>query len=136
MMELGRAVSRADDEGHPTLMRLDHRRMELGGGGAARDAQDGGLAAGHGKTDGEETGTALVQANVHPESGVERQGQRRRAGARAHDGVGNATVDPLVDQGGGEGGLYAHPTCPSMSNDAAAARPWCCSTASPRRAAC
>ena len=43
------------------------------------------------------------------------------------------TADPLVDQGGAEGGLYAHPTCHSMSRSAVRARRWCSCTASPRR---
>ena len=90
MMELGRAVRRADDEGHPTLMRLHHRRMELRGGGATRDADDGGRAGRHGEADGEETGTPLVQADVHPEPG----GQRRAIGVEREPGHTTASVTP------------------------------------------
>ena len=92
MMQLGRAVGRADDEGHPALMGLDHRRMQLGGGRAARDADDGGRAAGHGEAEGEEAGAALIEADVHPQPGGQRQGQRRRARAGADHRIGDAAA--------------------------------------------
>ncbi len=41
VVQLGRPVRRADDERNPGVVRLDDRRMELGGGGAARHADDG-----------------------------------------------------------------------------------------------
>ena len=66
MMEFGRAVRRAHDEGHSSLMGLHDRRMKFGGGGTARDADDGGGAAGHGEPDGEETGAPLIEADVYP----------------------------------------------------------------------
>ena len=53
----------------------------------------------------------------------EGQRQRGRARAGADDRVGDPEADPLVDQGGAEGGLYAHPACHSMSKCAVSGPP-------------
>ncbi len=66
----------------------------------------------------------------------QRQGERRRARAGAHHGVGHTQLRPLVDQGGAEGGLYAHAAWPSMSRCGDRGHRWCCCTASPKRAGC
>ena len=60
------------------------------------------------------------------------QRQRRRARAGADHRIGDPEPGPLVDQGGAEGGLYAHPTCHSMSKCAARGRRWWCCTDSHR----
>ena len=117
MMELGRPVGRADDERHPALMGLHDGRMELRRRGTAGDADDGGGAGGHGEPEGEEAGAALVEADVHPQPGA----SARASGVDREPGQITASVtpaDPLVDQGGGKGGLYAHRACHSMSNNA------------------
>ncbi len=58
-------------------------------------------------------------------SGVEREpGQIDR--------IGDAEPGPLVDEGGAEGGLYAHPACHSMSTCAARGRRSSCCTGSRR----
>ena len=49
VMELGRPVRRADNERNPGVVRLNDGRVELGGGGAARDANDRRPSRRHGK---------------------------------------------------------------------------------------
>ena len=66
-----------------------------------------GTAGGQPDPEGGEPGRALVEPDVDRHRGLagQGQGQRRRAGSRAHHGVGHPAAHPLVDQGGGEGGL-------------------------------
>ena len=97
-----------------------------------------GPAGGQPDPEGGEPGGPLVQTDVDGMRRVRGQGddQRRRPRARAHHGVGHAAPDPLVDQGGGEGGLevgvagrrrrrYAHrgPSMPPSTRSGPAARP-------------
>ncbi len=133
VMQLGRPVRRAHDERDPGVVRLDHGRVQLGGGSAARHADDGGPPGRHRQPQGEERRAALVEADVDPKSlrqgsasGVDREPAQI-------DRIGDPEPDPLVHQGGAEGGLYAHPSCHSMSKCAARGRRWSSCTASPRR---
>ena len=71
----------------------------------------------------EERAAALVEPDVDAEPFGQGQRQWRRARAGADDGIGDAEADPLVDQGGAEGGLYAHPSCHSMSRCAGSGPP-------------
>ena len=132
-MQLGRPVRRADDQRNPGVMCLDHSGMQFGRGGAARDADDGRPPGRHGEPQGEEGRTAFVETDVGPESlgQGQRQGGRPRAGTDHR--VGDPESGPLVDQGGAERGLYAHPSCHSMSRCAVRGRRWWCCTDSRRR---
>ena len=56
---------------------------------------------------------------MDPQPGCQGKGHRRRPGPGADHGIGDAGLDPFVDQGGGKGGLYAHRAWHSMSNNAA-----------------
>ena len=136
VVQLGRPVCRADDERHPGVVRLDHRRVEFGGRGAAGDTDDRRAARRHREPQRVEGRAPLVEPHVRREPCGQRECKGRRARARADHGVGDTEPDPFVDQGRAEGGLYAHPACHSRWNGGAAARPWCCCTASRRRRGC
>ena len=99
MMQLGRTVGRADDERHPTLVGLDDRRVKLGGGGSARHADDGRPAGGHGETEGEEPGAALVEADMDPQPAGQGKGHRRRARAGADHRIGDTARGPIRPPG-------------------------------------
>ena len=118
------------------MVRLDDGRVQLGGSSAARHADDGRPSGRHCQAQSEEGTTALVQPDVDAEPVGQRESQWRRARAGADDGIGDTEAYPLIDQGGAEGGLYAHPSCHSMSRCAVLARRWCSCTASPRRVGC
>ncbi len=132
VVELRRPVGRADDERHAGMVGLDDRRMELGGSRAARHADDRRPPRRHRQSQREEPGAALVEADVDPESISQGQSQRCRTRAGTDHGVGDAEVDPLVDESGAEGGLYAHAACPSMPKCAVPGRRWSCCTGSRR----
>ena len=132
VVQLRRPVRRADDERHPGVVRLDDRRVQLRGGRAARDADDGRPPRRHRQPNAKNpalrssrrTWTRSRSASGSA-SGVDREPGQTTASVTPSRG-------PLVDQGGAEGGLYAHPACPSMSKCAVPGRRWSCCTASPR----
>ncbi len=61
------------------VVRLDHRGVQLGGRGAARDTDDRRPTRGQRKTEREERRAPLVETHVWCEAGCQRDGQRRRA---------------------------------------------------------
>ena len=57
-------VRGAHEHRHPGQVGLDDRRVQLGGGGAARGEHDGGDAGAEGQAEGQEAGAALVVVDV------------------------------------------------------------------------
>ena len=133
VVQLGRSIRSAHDQGNPGVVRLDNGGMQLNGRRAARHADDRRPSGGRRQSQGEEGGTALIEPDVGPEATCQSHRERSRPRARADHRLGDPESRPFVDQSGAEGGLYAHPTCHSMSRCGARARRWWCCTASPRR---
>ena len=104
--ELERAVGADDDQRHPGVGGLEHRRVQVRDGGPGGD-DDGHRAPGaQREPDREEAGRALVDAHVqahppHGVGGVHREQQRRVARAGAGDHVTDPAADPLVDDHAG-----------------------------------
>ncbi len=121
---------------HPGVVRLDHRRVELGGRGTAGDTHDRRAAGRHGEPERVEGGAPLIEPHVRSEPCSQCECEWRGARARTDHGVGDTQPHPFVDQGRAEGGLYAHRACHSRSNGGAADRLWSCCTASRRRRGC
>ena len=102
VVELGRAVRRADDHRHPGQVRLHDRRVHLERRRAARGEQDRRAARGEADPEGEERRRALVQADVQGDAALAGESDRERSRARAggDDGVGEPGAHPLVDERG------------------------------------
>ncbi len=111
--QLERAVGADDDERHPRVGGLEHRRVQV------RDRRAGGHDDGHrasaaqGEPDREEAGRALVDAHVQAQppggvGGVHREQQRRVARAGARDDVADPAADPLVHDHAGLHGRRRH----------------------------
>ena len=102
--QLRRAVGRADDQRDLGLVGLDHRRVELRRGRAARAHDDRRPTGGQSEPEGGEPGRALVVEHVQAQLGPlgEGQRQRRRTRSRADDDVDQTGPDHLVGQGGAE----------------------------------
>ena len=131
--QLGRAVGGADDQRHPALVGLQHRRVEVGGRRPRRAEDHGRLPGGAGGAEGEEGGRPLVEEDLHPHPRVAGQGQRQRGGPRPgrHRGGVDAGPGPLVDQRAGHPGLGVDGGV--MRSSPHGARGWSWSTGSPRR---
>ena len=121
VVQLGRSVGRADDQRHAGVVGLDHRRVQLGGRRAAGRADDGRTPDAQARPRAKKPALRSSSRTCSGDrrTGGQGQGQRRRARAGADHGVGQPGPDPLVDQGGGEGGLqvadrYAHRTMASL----------------------
>lgn len=110
MVQLGRAVRRADDHGHTRQVRLYDGGMHLEGGRSARCEQDRRASRGEAYAEGEEPGRALVQAHVQGDAALTGESDRERGRARAggDHSVGQPGADPLVDERGAEAGRYRH----------------------------
>ena len=95
--------------GHAGVVGLHHRGVELHGGRPAGRDHHGGPAGAQPETEGDEAGRPLVEHDVEAEAAVggQGQGQRGRARAGGDHRVAKPGPGPLVDQGGGEGGLGA-----------------------------
>ena len=87
--QLGRAVGGADDQRDLGLVGLDHGRVELGRGGAARADDDRRPTGRQAEPEGGERGRALVVEHVQAQLGPLGEGerQRRRPRSRADDDV-------------------------------------------------
>ena len=125
VVELGRPVGRAHEQRHASQVGLDDGRVQLDGRRAAGGEDDDRLARRGREPEGEEAAAALVVVDVDGDAvvGGQREGQRRRARARADDRVLDAVARPLVDERGAEGGLQVlgstapwrrHPTTPCL----------------------
>ena len=108
VVQAWRAVGGADDERDPGVARLDDPGVELGRGGPAGRAHDGRPPVARASPTAKKHGPPLVQADVHARSRPA-AARARASGVERDPGQTTAWVtpaaDPLVDQGGGEGGL-------------------------------
>ncbi len=97
-----------DQQRHVGLVRLDHRRVELGRCGAAGAQHDRRSSRHQTQAERHERRGALVVVHVQGDSIICEQcdRHRRRAGAGRHDGVRQTEATPLVDErravGGGD----------------------------------
>ena len=106
--QLRRPVGGAHDERHPCVTRLQHRGMEVRGGGA-RGAQHDGRAPGHfGCPQREERRGSLVEVDVQPDPVVGGQGQRqgRGTGSGRECSVPDSGAHPFVDECAGQCGVH------------------------------
>ncbi len=80
-VQLGGPVGGAHDHGHPGLVGLDHRRVQLDGRGPAGGEHDGRATGGQAQPERQEAGGPLVVVHVQaqPRLGGQRQHHRRRA---------------------------------------------------------
>ncbi len=100
LAQLRGPVGGQHDQRHACVPGFDHRRVEVGRGGARGAGDDHRAPARLRHAKGEEAGAALVQDGHRPELGPagEREGQRRVARPRRRDRVAQPATHQLVDE--------------------------------------
>ena len=101
------AISGDHDQRHPGVGRLDHRRQEVGDGGAGGADHCGRATADLGQTQREEAGRALVDAGVQSQRAglrrvVQREGERCVARSGGEDHLAHGGTAQGGDHGAGE----------------------------------
>ena len=98
--QLGRAVGGQHEQRHARLVRLDHRRRVVGGGGARRAGERHRQPARLRQPEREEAGTALVEVRGRADTRLARQREDQRGGARPRRGAGvpQPAARELVDE--------------------------------------
>jgi len=74
VVQFGRAVGRAQDEGDPGMVGFEHGRVKLSGGGTAGGADDSGPTTGHGESEAVKGSAPFIEPDVHSESLRQSQG--------------------------------------------------------------
>ncbi len=108
--QLGRPVGGQDQQRHAGLVGLDHRGVEVGGGGAGGAHQRDRALGPACEAEREEGRRALVDPHVQaePRVAVDGDGQRGRARAGGQHHVGEAAAHQLVHEHAGERGGGVH----------------------------
>ena len=109
------------------MVRLDHSGVQLGRGRAARHADDGrACPVAIARPSAKNAALRSSRRTCVRRRSASASRQRGRARTGTDHRIGDPEPGPLVHQGGAERGLYAHPSCHSMSKCAARVRPWSC----------